>query len=681
VLSGPLSATGQVNKIVTKFVIATLRASIFCAACLAAGTPGWAQTVQRVALVVGVSDYKNAPKLPNTGNDATEISRALGRLGFTVDLLNDPDRPTLENAIRRFGRRADGAEASVFFYAGHALEVNGQNLLVPAPADVQSERDLRYETVDLELVLESMSGRSKVALLFLDSCRDNPFSKKLTATRSAGFRGLGAVDAAAGTLIAFATAPGKTAEDGSGRHSPFTTALLKHIERPGVEVRQMLGNVRREVRESTANRQLPWENSALEGEFFFRPASLPVRPAPAPAPAATAAAVAPPVRTPDAARDALAVSLRAALPGATDQLIQNTARLYSQEGGHKAQAGSRQANGAWRLNGRESAQTAEVQTLEGCQIRYNDPCVLLAVNDTLSPAPEGDAWAGRSMSRVTYDGQYDPKQIPVIKEDVRARPDVQDYAKAPGPKAIAMHPHGRVFAATNAADQRAAESDALSRCNNDPDRRGRDGNCFLYAVRNRVVLPLRLSAPRAPAATIADALRLAAPARALTNYQDSVAGKAIAVDTESGEYYIWQRSNRLEIAEASALALCQIAAGRPCVLLATNDELKAADPFDSKPRDIEVLRYAGRFDRGKLPFVGTANQDTANRYEKAAGPKALALKVMPARLVDGGGATKAEAERNALKACNEIVGRKLPCVLYAVNDEVVIAQKRTAASN
>ena len=651
----------RVNEAMTKFVIAVLWMAL-----LAAAAPCRAQGGLRVALVVGVSEYRHAPKLPNTANDATEISRALSRLGFSVDLVNDPDRSALENAVRRFGRRADGADASVFFYAGHALEVNGQNLLVPAPANVESERDLRYETVDLDLVLESMSGRSKVALLFLDSCRDNPFSKKLTATRSVAFRGLGAVDAAAGTLIAFATAPGKTAEDGTGMHSPFTTALLNHIERPGIEVRQMLGAVRRQVREATANRQLPWENSALEGEFFFKPASLATRPA-----------AAMPPQSADALREAIAASLKAALPGASDQSVQYTARSYAQESGHKAQAGSRQANGSWRLTNRESAQVAETTTLEGCQLRYNDPCVLLAVNDALSPLPEGGAWAGRSMSRVTYEGRFDPKQIPIIRDDVRARPEIQDYASVAGPKAIALHPHGRIFVATNASDQRAAESDALNRCNNDPDRRGRDGNCFLYAVRNRVLLPQRLGVPRVPATTIADALRLSAPPRAIANYQDSGAGKAIAVEPDSGEYYIWQRSNRLEIAESSALALCQLAAGKPCVLLAANDELKAADPFDARPRDIEALHYKGRFDRNKLPFTGAANQEALARYEKAPRPKALALKVQPARLVDGGGATKEEAERNALKACNEIVGRRLPCVLYAVNDEVVLPQKRT----
>lgn len=645
-----------------------------------------AQAGRRVALVVGVSDYKHAPRLENTRNDATEVSRALGRLGFTVDLVTDPDRTAFENAVRQFGRKADGADASVFFYAGHALEVNGQNLLVPAPADVQSERDLRYETVDLDLVLESMSGRSKIALLFLDSCRDNPFSKKLTTTRSAGFRGLGAVDAAAGTLIAFATAPGKVAEDGAGRHSPFTTALLNHIERPGVEVRQMLGNVRRQVRESTENRQLPWENSALEGEFYFKTANVPVGPAAMAAPSATAPqatpppAAAPPPQSVDAFRVAVASSLKAALPGISDQAVQNVSRSYAQGNGHKAQAGSRQANGTWRVFGRENPQAAEAAVLEGCQIRYNDPCVLVALNDALVPPLVDGGWSGRAMSRVTYDGPYDPKQIPVVKQDVRERIEVQGYAAATGGKAIALHPWGRVFVATGAADQRAAEADALARCNGDPDRRGTDGKCFLYAIANRVVLPLRLTDPHGKADSVADALRLVVSTRAQAGFLESRPAKSIAVDPSSGEYALWQGSNSIEASQKSALAVCQIAAKKPCVLLATNDQLLAPDPFEAKPRDIEVLRYAGRYERGKLPFTGAANMEAISRFEGARGPKALALKVLPARLVDGTGATRAEAERAALKACNEIVGRRLPCILYAVDDEVIFPQNRTAAN-
>ena len=114
---------------------------------------------RRIALVIGVSKYKNVPQLANTANDANSVGAALRRLGFAVDLVIDPDRNAMESSIRNLGVKAAGAEASVFYYAGHAIEVGGQNLLVPAPANIQSDRDLRYETVDLDSVLDAVAGR------------------------------------------------------------------------------------------------------------------------------------------------------------------------------------------------------------------------------------------------------------------------------------------------------------------------------------------------------------------------------------------------------------------------------------------------------------------------------------------------------------------------------------------
>ena len=211
----------------------------FIAFFLISDSLGFAQTTRRVALVVGISKYKYVPQLANTANDANGVAAALERLGFQVVSLIDPDRAALESAIRDLGTMAEGGEASVFYYAGHAMEVSGQNLLVPAPAKIESDRDIRFETVDLDSVLDSVSGRARVSLLILDSCRDNPFSKRLVASsRTISLRGLGSIDAAAGTLIAFATAPGKTAEDGDSRNSPFTKALLHHIGRARTARRQ-----------------------------------------------------------------------------------------------------------------------------------------------------------------------------------------------------------------------------------------------------------------------------------------------------------------------------------------------------------------------------------------------------------------------------------------------------------
>jgi uncharacterized caspase-like protein len=237
----------------------------------------------RVALVVGVGAYQAAPALANPGNDAADIGAALSRLGFQTETVIDPDRATLEQAVRRFGARARGADAALFFFAGHALEAMGRNWLLPRTAELASDRDLRFEAMDADGVLEQVEGAARVTIVLLDACRDNPFRARLGGvTRSSGERGLAPLRAATGTLIAFATAPGTVAEDGRGRNSPFTAALLKHIEEPGIELRQMMAEVRRDVRTTTGGRQIPWEHSSLEGAFYFRPPAAPTAPAAAP---------------------------------------------------------------------------------------------------------------------------------------------------------------------------------------------------------------------------------------------------------------------------------------------------------------------------------------------------------------------------------------------------------------
>lgn len=232
----------------------------------------WAQ---RVALVIGNGAYREAPALANPAADARGMAAALDRLGFATELVIDADRAGMEAAIRRFGEAAAGAEAALVFYAGHAVEVGGRNYLIPVTARIRSDRDLPFETVDFDSVMTQLEGRARVILVFLDACRDNPFRQRLMAggTRGIAAPGLAPVRGTVGTLVAFATAPGQVASDGHGQNSPFTTGLLQHIETPGLEVRPMLGRVRQSVREATAGGQVPWENSSLEGEFFFRAAA------------------------------------------------------------------------------------------------------------------------------------------------------------------------------------------------------------------------------------------------------------------------------------------------------------------------------------------------------------------------------------------------------------------------
>lgn len=267
------------------------------ACCLAALAPAAAATAKRVALVVGIADYKAVAPLKNTRNDAERMADTLTRLGFEVTKAIDPGRGAFEEALRGFGAKARQAEASVFFYAGHAIEVEGRNWLLPADAKLETKLDLRFEAIDVEAVLDQAQA-SRIAVMFLDACRNNPFSERLSrGVRGEASRGLARIDPAAGVLVAFATAPGQVALDGQGDNSPFTEALLKHIETPGLEIRQLMARVRSDVRRTTRE-QVPWEQSALEGEFFFK-APPPVV-AVAPPPALAAPPPAPPSLDPEA---------------------------------------------------------------------------------------------------------------------------------------------------------------------------------------------------------------------------------------------------------------------------------------------------------------------------------------------------------------------------------------------
>jgi uncharacterized caspase-like protein len=249
-------------------------AAIIAMSVLAAVSPAKGQA-ERVALVVGIGEYRHVPPLANPANDARDMAEALTRLGFRTELVLDPDRVRLEQSLRRLGQAARGADAAVFFYAGHAIEVGGRNWLLPVEADIESERDLRFEALDMDIVSEQLDGAARLSIVLLDACRDNPFRLRLASgTRSVAVgTGLAQLRAAVGTLVAFSTAPGTVAADGRGRNSPFTAALLRRIDTPGLELRQMLAEVRREVREGTGGRQVPWEHSALEGAFYFVPAA------------------------------------------------------------------------------------------------------------------------------------------------------------------------------------------------------------------------------------------------------------------------------------------------------------------------------------------------------------------------------------------------------------------------
>ena len=249
---------------------------------LAAARPALAQ--ERVALVIGNGNYVNASALANPGNDARAVAASLHEVGFDVIQGLDLGRAEMEDHIRTFLNKAASAKVALLFYAGHGLQIDGRNYLVPVDAKIETQNDVTFATVELDRILSGMNDPSRASIVVLDACRDNPMARSFASrTRSAAVgTGLAPYTAlGTGTLIAFSTAPGKVATDGMKGNSPFAESLAKHLRTPGLEVRQMMTRVRNEVATATGEAQVPWDNSSLRGDIYL--AGLPGAQSPEPA--------------------------------------------------------------------------------------------------------------------------------------------------------------------------------------------------------------------------------------------------------------------------------------------------------------------------------------------------------------------------------------------------------------
>ena len=242
-----------------------------------------ALTGNRIALVIGNSAYKNVPALANPTRDADTIASSLRAVGFkTVQLRSDLTRETLTDALQSFAAEADKADWAVVYFAGHGLEVNGTNYLIPVDARLAVDRDVEFEAVPLDRVMSAVSGAKRLRLVLLDACRDNPFANQMrrsVATRSIG-RGLTNVEPEAGTLVVYAAKHGQVALDGDGGNSPFVTALTKRMNTPGLEVRRLFDHVRDDVLEMTNRAQQPFSYGSLPGseDYYFRAEATAKRP-------------------------------------------------------------------------------------------------------------------------------------------------------------------------------------------------------------------------------------------------------------------------------------------------------------------------------------------------------------------------------------------------------------------
>ncbi len=274
---------------------------------------------RRIALVVGNSRYESSP-LTNPVNDAELIAMSLMQVGFEVRLVTDGDQRAMKRAIQAFGETLEAAGSNaigLFYYAGHGVQMGGHNYLIPVGAAIERDGDVDIEAVSADWVIEQMRyARNRLNFVILDACRNNPFARSFRS----GDRGLAKMDAPAGVLIAYSTAPGDVAADGTGRNSPYSEALAGAMRDSTEPAELMFKRVRDQVRRTTTEKQTPWESSSLTGDNFYfalhavQPPvvggaptreSVPVGSStpPAQAPAQPTAAAAPPVAAPAPAVD------------------------------------------------------------------------------------------------------------------------------------------------------------------------------------------------------------------------------------------------------------------------------------------------------------------------------------------------------------------------------------------
>ena len=222
---------------------------------------------QRVALVIGNSAYKESP-LINPVNDAADVAKALGDLGFKVILRRNANTRDMRQAIREFGTELRRAHVGLFYFAGHGIQVRGNNYLVPVGADIQTEADAEDLSIDANYLMRTMEESAvNVSIVILDACRNNPFARSFRSTS----RGLAQMTAATGSIIAYATAPGSVAADGTGRNGIYTKHLLQSLRQPVTDVSKVFQRTRAAVVKETDGKQTPWESTSLIGDFYFRP--------------------------------------------------------------------------------------------------------------------------------------------------------------------------------------------------------------------------------------------------------------------------------------------------------------------------------------------------------------------------------------------------------------------------
>jgi uncharacterized caspase-like protein len=229
-----------------------------------------AQAAKRVALVIGNGAYANAPVLVNPVNDAGDIAASFERLGFSVTKMSDAGFDAMRRGLNAFGREAQGSDIAVIYFAGHGMEIGGENWLIPVDAELRSDTDVEGEAIGLKVAMLQVAKASRLGLVILDACRSNPFAKmQRTDRKRAVDRGFVRVEPTNNVLVAYAARDGTTANDGNGRNSPYTDALLKNLETAGLEIRFLFASVRDDVMAATNQNQQPFDYGSLSKEPVY----------------------------------------------------------------------------------------------------------------------------------------------------------------------------------------------------------------------------------------------------------------------------------------------------------------------------------------------------------------------------------------------------------------------------
>ena len=264
----------SISIIFIPIVLVMLCASNLCALAQrgVGNEPKGGQTATRIALVIGNAAYTTAKPLVNPVNDANDMTAALKSLGFEVLSGTNQNKRQIETLIRQFGKRlAETKGTGLFYYAGHGLQVSGENYLVPVDAEIPEADEVLYQAVPMNMVLSKMnSAGNDLNIVILDACRNNPFARSWRGYRDAADNGgLARITPPQGTIVLYATQPGNIASDGTGKNGLFTESLLKQIKRENLELDQMIKALTRDVSEKSDKKQFPWREGSSTGDFYF----------------------------------------------------------------------------------------------------------------------------------------------------------------------------------------------------------------------------------------------------------------------------------------------------------------------------------------------------------------------------------------------------------------------------